>query len=105
METPDDPIQWAYDARAVGQGIPILGTYLNNEFGDFGSNPATNPEFTRLATGAASVPDGHGGAIVLQEAHGHSDYPRFPDGGGIRTTNYNIAAVLAGLGDKAVRGN
>lgn len=105
MEAPDDPIQWVYDARAVGQGIPILGTYLNNELGDFGSNPATNPEFTRLATGAASVPDGHGGTIVLQEAHGHSDYPRFPDGGGVRTTNYNIAAVLAGLGDKAVRGN
>uniref|UniRef100_UPI003B3A1D35 alpha/beta hydrolase n=1 Tax=Mycolicibacter arupensis TaxID=342002 RepID=UPI003B3A1D35 len=105
MEAPDDPIQWVYDARAVGQGIPILGSYLNNEFGDFGSNPATNPEVTRLATGAATVPDGHGGTIVLQEAHGHSDYPRFPDGGGIRTTNYNIAAVLAGLGDKAVRGN
>ena len=28
--------------------------------------------------------------------------PRFPDDGGVRTTNYNIAAVLAGLDDKAV---
>ncbi|CAJ1496158.1 alpha/beta hydrolase [[Mycobacterium] holstebronense] len=105
MEAPDDKIQWVYDARAVGQGIPIIGTYLNNELGDFGPNPATNPEFTRLATGPATVTDGHGGTITLQEAHGHSDYPRFPDGGGLRTTNYNIAAVLAGLGDKAVQGN
>ncbi|WP_046322157.1 hypothetical protein [Mycobacterium sp. UM_Kg1] len=70
-----------------------------------GGSAATNPEFTRLATGAATVSDGHGGTITLQEAHGHSDYPRFPDGGGLRTTNYNIAAVLAGLGDKAVQGN
>ena len=102
MEAPDDPIQWVYDARSVGQGIPILGSYLNNEFGDFGPNPATNPAFTRLATGAAAVPDGHGGVMTLEGAHGHSDYPRFPDGGGLRTTNYNIAAVLAGLGDKAI---
>ncbi|GFG87444.1 MULTISPECIES: alpha/beta hydrolase [Mycobacteriaceae] len=96
MEAPDDPIQWVYDARTFGQGIPILGSYLNDEFGDFGPNPATNPNFTQLATGAATVPDGHGGTVSLQEAHGHSDYPRFPDGGGLRTTNYNIAAVLAG---------
>ncbi|MEB3020219.1 putative alpha/beta hydrolase [[Mycobacterium] crassicus] len=104
MEAPDDPIQWVYDARSIGQGVPILGTYLNNEFGDFGPNPATNPDFTHLATGVATVPDGHGGTITLQEAHGHSDYPRFPDGGGLRTTNFNIAAVLAGLGSRAVVG-
>jgi hypothetical protein len=35
-------------------------------------------------------------------AHGHRDYPRFPDDGGTRTTNYNIAAVRAGLGNQAV---
>lgn len=28
--------------------------------------------------------------------------PALPDNGGTRTTNYNIAVVLAGLGDKAV---
>jgi hypothetical protein len=102
METPDDKIQWTYDARTIVQGIPILGSYLNESFGDFGPNPATNPNFTHLATGAATVPDGHGGTLNLGGASGHSDYPRFPDGGGTRTTNYNIAAVLAGLGDKAV---
>lgn len=102
METPDDPIQGVYDLRAVTQGIPIVGSYANEEFGNFGDNPATNPNFTHLATGVATVPDGHGGTITLQDAHGHSDYPRFPGNGGTRTTNYNIAAVLAGLGDKAV---
>lgn len=102
MEAPDDPIQGVYDVRAIAQGIPILGSYLDNEFGNFGENPATNPNFTHLATGSATVPDGHGGTISLQDAHGHSDYPRFPGDGGTRTTNYNIAAVLAGLGDKAV---
>jgi hypothetical protein len=104
METPDDPIQWVYDGRAVAQGIPILGSYADAELGNFGPNPAANPNFTRLATGPAAVPDGHGGALTLQGAHGHSDYPRFPGDGGIRTTNYNIAAVLAGLADQAVRG-
>lgn len=102
MEAPDDPIQGVYDIRAIAQGIPILDSYANEEFGNFGDNPATNPNFTHLATGSATVPDGHGGTITLQDAHGHSDYPRFPDNGGTRTTNYNIAAVLAGLGNKAV---
>ncbi|WP_082963334.1 alpha/beta hydrolase [Mycolicibacterium peregrinum] len=31
MEAPDDPIRGVYDAKAVLQGIPILGTYLNND--------------------------------------------------------------------------
>ena len=93
METPDDQIQYAYDARAVGQGIPVVGSYINNEFGDFGPNPATNPNFTRLATAPMTTPDG----LTLQGAHGRSDYPRFPASRGLRTTNYNIAAVLTGL--------
>lgn len=90
MTTPDDYIvQGVYTAKAVGLDNPILG--------DFGANPATNPEFIHLDTGPATVPDGHGGSLALQGAHGHSDYPRFPDGGGIRTTNYNIAAVVSDL--------
>ncbi|MGV0625697.1 putative alpha/beta hydrolase [Mycolicibacter minnesotensis] len=104
MEAPDDQIQWVYDLRRAGMAFPPLGPLAVDELGDFGPNPATNGNFTRLATGPATVPDGHGGVIALQDAHGHSDYPRFPDDGGIRTTNYNIAAVVAGLGDKAVKG-
>lgn len=115
METPDDPIQWTYDGPAIAHDVApflpppfrdlaesVLGAADASGAGHFGPNPATNPNFTHLATGAATVPDGHGGTLNLQDAHGHSDYPRFPDGGGMRTTNYNIAAVLAGLGDKAV---
>lgn len=115
METPDDPIQWTYDGPAIAHDVApflpppfrdlaesVLGAADASGAGHFGPNPATNPNFTHLATGPASVPDGHGGTLNLEGAHGHSDYPRFPDGGGMRTTNYNIAAVLAGLGDKAV---
>jgi hypothetical protein len=102
METPDDPIQLTYDARPIGQGIPIVGSYLNEAFPSFGPNPATNPNFTHLATAPSMVPDGHGGSLNLEGAQGHSDYPRFPNDGGLRTTNYNIAAVIAGLGNQAV---
>ncbi|MGB8408104.1 MAG: alpha/beta hydrolase [Mycobacterium sp.] len=110
METPDDPIQQVYDAPPIAHALaPFLPFGLNSVAegalavgdltgaGHFGPNPATNPNFTHLATGAATVPDGRGGFLNLAEAHGHSDYPRTTDGGGLRTTNYNIAAVVAGL--------
>jgi hypothetical protein len=115
METPDDPIQWVYDgppiAHAVAPALPPPFNFLAegalagadaSGAGHFGPNPATNPNFTHLATAPSVIPDGHGGFLNLQGAHAHSDYPRFPDGGGMRTTNYNIAAVIAGLGDQAV---
>jgi hypothetical protein len=115
METPDDPIQWVYDGPPIAHGVaPLLPPPFNilaedalagadaSGAGHFGSNPATNPNFTHLGTAPSVISDGHGGTLNLQGAHGHSDYPRFPDGGGLRTTNYNIAAVLAGLGNQAV---
>jgi hypothetical protein len=115
METPDDPIQGVYDGPPIAHALaPALPPPFNilaegalagadaSGAGQFGPNPATNPNFTHLATAPSVVPDGHGGTLNLEGAHGHSDYPRFPDGGGLRTTNYNIAAVLAGLGDQAV---
>jgi hypothetical protein len=97
MATPDDRVvQGVYGAKTLAPGIPIVGPYLNEVLGDFGPNPATNPNFTRLETDATTVIESGGSAMVLQQAHGHSDYPRFPDAGGLRTTNYNIAAVIAG---------
>lgn len=106
METPDDPIQWTYDGPRIAHDLApflpqpfstiaegILGGADATGAGHFGPNPATNPNFTHLATGPAIAPDGR----HLEAAHGHSDYPRFPGDGGTRTTNYNIAAVLAGL--------
>lgn len=96
MATPDDRVvQGVYGAKALAPGIPIVGPFLNDVLGDFGPNPVTNPNFTRLETGAFTVTESGGATMVLQDAHGHSEYPRFPDGGGLRTTNYNIAAVIA----------
>ncbi|WP_374101739.1 hypothetical protein [Mycobacterium sp. SM1] len=97
METPDDPIQWTYDGPRIAHGVApflpppfntiaegILGGADATGAGHFDPNPATNPNFTHLATGPSLAPDGR----HLEGAHGHSDYPRFPDDGGTRTTNY-----------------
>ncbi|MDI3314403.1 MAG: alpha/beta hydrolase [Mycobacterium sp.] len=102
MEAPDDLIQRVYDGRAVAQGIPILGSYADAEFGNFGSNPATNPNFTRLATGPTTVPDGRA-LEGVSGPHAHSQYPQQGDNGQPRTSGYNIAAVIAGL--KPISGN
>jgi hypothetical protein len=116
METPDDPIQWVYDeppiAHTVAPFLPpgvntLVETFLGgmdaSGAGQFGPNPATNPNFVHLDTGPAIVPNGPGSTMSLEGAHGHSDYPRFGADGQPRTTNYNIAAVIAGLSDDAVR--
>lgn len=104
METPDDPIQNVYDvppvARAVAPFLPfgldavattVLGGLDASGAGQFGPNPATNPNFTHLSTAEAVVPDGR----LLAGASGHSDYPRW-NGDQPYTTGYNIAAVIAG---------
>ncbi|WP_263995289.1 alpha/beta hydrolase family protein [Mycobacterium yunnanensis] len=115
METPDDPIQAVYDSKPWLHGLgalpppfgPLAATVVGGMdltgAGDFGPNPATNPNFTHLETGATAVPNGQGGTMSLGGASGHSDYPRFMDDGTPRTTNYNIAAIIAGLDDNAVR--
>lgn len=115
METPDDPIQGVYDSKPLLHGLgalpfpfgPIAGTLVGGMdatgAGDFGPNPATNPNFTHLETGPTSVSDGQGGTLNLGGASGHSDYPRFMNDGTPRTTNYNIAAIIAGLDDNAIR--
>lgn len=95
MEAPDDPIQKVYDARSVIQGIPIIGSYLNDEFGDFGPNPATNPNFTQLATAPTTVPDGRT-LEGVSGPHAHSQYPQMGDNNQPRISGYNIAAVVAG---------
>ena len=62
-------------AATVVGGMDLTGA------GDFGPNPATNPNFTHLETGATAVPNGQGGTMNLGGASGHSDYPRFMDDG------------------------
>jgi hypothetical protein len=116
METPNDPIQAVYDGPpALKAGAAMLPPPFNSMAlsglgaldltgaGQFGPNPATNPNFTHLATGPVTVPDGNGGTLSLGGAQGHSEYPRFMDDGTPRTTNYNIAAIIAGLDGNAVR--
>ncbi|WP_441958728.1 hypothetical protein [Mycolicibacterium houstonense] len=79
------------------QGFPILGTYLNNEFGDFGPNPATNPNFTQLSTAPATLPMPDGRTLEgVSGPHAHSQYPQMGDNQQLRITGYNIAAVVAG---------
>ena len=106
METPDDPIQMVYDGPPIAHAAaPLLPPPFNqlaqsglaaadlSGAGDFGPNPATNPNFTHLETGAVTVPDGR----ALAAASGHSDYPRWdPTHSQLYTTGYNIAAVIAG---------
>jgi hypothetical protein len=106
METPDDPIQWVYDGPPLAHvAAPFLPPPFNvlaesglgaadlTGAGNFGPNPATNPHFTHLQTGAIAVPDGR----VFAGASGHSDYPRWDAAHQqLYTTGYNIAAVIAG---------
>lgn len=110
MQTPDDAIQWRNDAppilRAAAVAIPgpfddvLLRVSDLTGTGDFGPNPATNPNFVRLETGPAVVVEPDGAALRFDGASGHSEYP---ENG--RTTLYNIAAVVAGLSDRAIRGD
>lgn len=94
METPNDPIQWVYDGPAILNGVPFVNFWARDVFGlgDFGPNPATNPNFTHLETGSVVTPDGRS----LEAASGHSDYPRTANNGQLYTPGYNIAAVVSG---------
>ena len=58
-----------------------------------------------MSTGPAVVPDGLGGTMNLEGAHGHSDYPRWGSNNLPRTTGYNVAAVVAGLPNNVVPQN
>ncbi|MBB3750409.1 hypothetical protein FHT44_002870 [Mycolicibacterium sp. BK634] len=106
METPDDPIQKVYDVPPIlHYAAPFLPAPYDrmaenlllqadlSGTGNFGPNPATNPNFTHMETGATVVPDGRS----LSAASGHSDYPRWDaPNNQLYTTGYNIAAVIAG---------
>ncbi|SLI42306.1 Alpha/beta hydrolase of uncharacterised function (DUF1023) [Mycobacteroides abscessus subsp. bolletii] len=100
METPDDPIQLVYDGPDIARHTTLLPAILWGHdvigLGDYGPNPATNPNFTHLETGAVTTPDGRS----FQAASGHSDYPRVDSNGQLYTPGYNIAAVIAGLADQ-----
>jgi hypothetical protein len=106
MQTPDDLIQMVYDAPPIAHTVaPLLpqpfkalaeSVLISADLsgaGQFGPNPATNPNFIPLETGPTLTPDGR----MLGGASGHSDYPRWdPTHNQLYTTGYNIAAVIAG---------
>ena len=104
METGDDPIQWVFDvpaaARALAPVIPgplddaLLGAAELSGAGKFGPNPAENPAFVQMETGAL---------WGMGAAYGHSDYPRGGVGADARTAAHNIAAVVAGLNANIIR--
>ncbi len=97
MATPDDPIRFVFSAPAVGPVLaPVIPGPLDDVLlaaarvsgaGEFGPDPAGNPRFVQLETEAM---------WGLEEASGHSEYPRAGDEGE-RTSTYNLAAVVAGL--------
>jgi hypothetical protein len=60
----------------------------------FGWSPGYMSEFTHLDTDATTTADG----VTRQGASGHSDYPRSGDNNQLRTSGYNTAVVIAGLG-------
>lgn len=115
MQTPDDPIRHVFDTPLLHAGatmLPapfdavaesVLRTLLLTGAGQFGPDPATNPNFTRLETGPATVADGAGRTVSLAGAGGHSEYADFDGDGRPRTTCHNLAAVVAGLPANLIR--
>ena len=105
MQTPDDAIRWRNDAPPIlrAAAIAIPGPFddallrLSDISGtvDFGPNPAANPNFVRLETGPT--------VVAGQDFDGASGHSEYPDAG--RTTLYNIAAVVSGLSQRAIRGD
>ncbi|MGF7122052.1 alpha/beta hydrolase [Rhodococcus sp. BE178] len=85
----------AYEMTADGDVIARL-----NRFGPgpFGGGPYATDGFTHLATDAATTPDG----VTRDGASGHSEYPRTGANGRLRTSGYNLAAIIADLPERAV---
>lgn len=62
----------------------------------FGVNPAGIPGVEQLSTDPSITPDG----ISRDGADQHSDYARPADNGHLRTSGYNLAAILADTGNE-----
>ncbi|MCL2534461.1 MAG: alpha/beta hydrolase [Nocardiaceae bacterium] len=85
----------AYEMTAAGDVIAYL-----NRFGPgpYGGGPHTTDGFTHLATDAATTPDG----LSRDGASGHSEYPRLGPDGRLRTSGYNLAAIVANLPERSI---
>lgn len=67
----------------------------------YGGFPSTFPWIVRLSTHEGFGP---GDGQWHEQAHGHAEYPRTTADGSLRMSGYNMAAVVAGRPDLAVRG-
>ncbi|WP_200175375.1 alpha/beta hydrolase [Tomitella cavernea] len=65
----------------------------------FGPDPGSLSSFEQLSADEATTPDGR----HLGGASGHSEYTRPGPDGGLRTSTYNMAAVVAGRTENLIR--
>ena len=59
--------------------------------------------FNALGTDAATVNGGTPEESHREQSTGHSEYTRSGDNGKLRTTGYNLAAIIADQPEKATR--
>ncbi|MGF7123081.1 alpha/beta hydrolase [Rhodococcus sp. BE178] len=64
----------------------------------FGPDPSTS-DFEQLSTNAGTSPDG----VTRDGVHKHSQYSQQGDNGELRMSGYNMAVIVAGLPEQAVR--
>ena len=85
------------------------GSLSDRKFGDwfvpemgkthqFGPDPSTS-DFEQLSVAGTTTPDG----VAREGVYTHADYPRDGSNGELRTSGYNMAVIIAGLADQAVR--
>ena len=67
-------------------------------FGRLGPDPVQT-DLEQLSVLEASTPDG----VRREDASGHSEYPRPSGNGELRTSGYNMAVIVAGMPELAVR--
>ncbi|MEV0947902.1 alpha/beta hydrolase [Rhodococcus sp. NPDC049939] len=67
-------------------------------FGRLGPDPVQT-ELEQLSVREATTSDG----VLREDANGHSEYPRPSSNGELRTSGYNMAVIVAGLPELAVR--
>ncbi|AOW94960.1 hypothetical protein BFN03_13420 [Rhodococcus sp. WMMA185] len=67
-------------------------------FGRLGPDPVQTG-LEQLSVREATTPDG----VLREDANGHSEYPRPSGNGELRTSGYNMAVIVAGLPELAVR--
>ncbi|WP_182346769.1 alpha/beta hydrolase [Tomitella gaofuii] len=96
----------AYVLEADGDAVAEIGKLegplappLIRVLDKFGPDPGTLSSFEQLSTDEATTPGGR----HLDGASGHGEYTRPGPDGGLRTSTYNMAAVVAGRTGNLIR--